>query len=173
MLIANPQESLFLPPARQLDARQGAVEFHAAQEARLLSYFLDFTSEERLARFRYAVSDASIRRWRARLNWNWYCAVGCEDNGRLWGLAELFGAPVIGWKQPELTLSLHNGANEQERLGLVRAALHAARTRGASSLSLLWDGPDSWGSLVSRGCHTELDRGRGMLVIHLTRGPLR
>lgn len=173
MLISSPQESLFLRPTQQLDAPPGAIEFHAMQEARLLAYFLDFSTEERLARFRYAVSDDSIRRWRARLDWNWYCAVGCEDNGRLWGLAELFGAPSTGWKQAELVLSLRNGASEQERTRLVRAALHAARTRGASAVSLLWDGPDILASLLSRDCRAELDRGTGMPTTPLTPAPSR
>ena len=171
MLISSPQESLFLRPAQQLDAPQGAIEFHAMQEARLLAYFLDLTSEERLARFRYPVSDDSIRRWRARLDWNWYCAVGCEDNGRLWGLAELFGASSTGWKQAELVLSLRNGVSEQERPRLVRAALHAARTRGASAVSLLWDGPGSLASLLSRDRHAELHRDTGMLATPLMRTP--
>lgn len=173
MLISSPHESLFLRPTGQFDAPQGAIEFHAVQEARLLSFFLDFTSEERLARFRYPLSDDSIRRWRARLDWNWYCAVGCEDNGRLWGLAELFGAAATGWKQPELVLSLRSGVSDQERLRLVRAAVHAAHARGASALNLLWDGPDSLASLLSRDCHAELDRGTGMLAIPPTRAPSR
>lgn len=173
MLIASTQESLFLPSARQLDVPRSAIEFHAVQEARLLSFFLDLTSEERLARFRYAVSDDSIRRWRARLDWNWYCAVGCEDNGRLWGLAELFGAPSTGWKQAELVLSLRNGASKQERSLLVRVALHAARTRGASAVSLLWDGPDILTSLLSRDCQAELDQGTRTPAIPVTTTPSR
>lgn len=173
MLISSPQESLFLRPAQQLDAPPGAIEFHAMQEARLLAYFLGFTSEERLARFRYAVSDDSIRRWRARLDWNWYCAVGCEANERLWGLAELFGAPSTGWKQPELVLSLRNDVSDQERALLVRAALHAARTRGASAVSLVWDGPDILASLLSRDCRAELERGTGLPATPVTPVPSR
>jgi hypothetical protein len=136
MAIGPNRKHLFLSASRDEQDRvpEKTLDFHAMQQVQLLHYFLDLTKEERIARFGNVTSDETIRRWWVTVETRWYCAVGLEDNGRLVGLAELFGSQATGWKRPELAVSVRGPANSHARAQLVQSALDVARMRGASDI---------------------------------------
>lgn len=111
-------------------------EIDVQKEAQLLSFFLAFTADERRGRFGRVVTDDFIREWRAGLTAGRYCAVGRESNGKLIAVVELFGQPT-GWRLAELALCGNRLAEDRGlRLALVRSALFAAETLGASEVTV-------------------------------------
>jgi hypothetical protein len=111
-------------------------EIDVLKEAQLLSFFLAFTADERRDRFGHIVADDFIREWRAGLTASRYCAVGRECNGKLIAVVELFGQ-ATGWRLAELALCGSRLAEDRGlRLALVRSALFAAETLGASEVTM-------------------------------------
>lgn len=106
------------------------------KEAQLLSFFLALTADERCDRFGRVVTDDFIREWRAGLTATRYCAVGRECNGTLLAVVELFGE-TSGWRHAELALCGSRLVEDRGlRLALVRSALFAAETLGASEVTM-------------------------------------
>jgi hypothetical protein len=111
-------------------------EIDTLKEAQLLSFFLALTTQERRDRFGRVVADDFIREWRAGLTASRYCAVGRECNGGLIAVVELFGQES-GWRHAELALCGSKLADDRGlRLALVRSALFAAETLGASDVTM-------------------------------------
>ena len=111
-------------------------EIDVQKEAQLLSFFLALTADERRDRFGRVVTDEYIREWRAGLTASRYCAVGRERQGMLVGVVELFGQ-ACGWRLAELALCGSTLAEDRcLRLALVRSALFAAETLGASEVTI-------------------------------------
>ncbi|SEN86943.1 hypothetical protein SAMN02990966_00356 [Rhodospirillales bacterium URHD0017] len=111
-------------------------EIDVQKEAQLLSFFLAFTADERRDRFGRVVTDDFIRDWRAGLTASRYCAVGRERNGKLIAVVELFGQ-ATDWSLAELALCGGRLAEDSSlRLALVRSALFAAETLGASEVTI-------------------------------------
>ena len=116
------------------------VRFPALSEQTLLSFFLGFTDEERIARFGGAVSDYAIRAWRHGIDRGHYLAVGCAQGRQLMGLVELFGRSVTGWKRPELALSIRDHSDTAAvRLQLLEIGLVAAREHGATDIFMCFN----------------------------------
>ena len=110
-------------------------EIDVQKEAQLLSFFLALTADERCDRFGRVVTDDFIREWRAGLTASRYCAVGRECNGTLTAVVELFGQ-ASGWRLAELALCGSRLVEDRGlRLALVRSALFAAETLGASEVT--------------------------------------
>ena len=111
-------------------------EIDVQKEAQLLSFFLALTADERRDRFGRVVTDDFIREWRAGLTASRYCAVGRECSGTLIAVVELFGQ-ASGWRLAELALCGSRLAEDRGlRLALVRSALFAAETLGASEVTM-------------------------------------
>jgi hypothetical protein len=111
-------------------------EIDTLKEAQLLSFFLAFTTQERRDRVGRVVADDFIREWRAGLAASRYCAVGRECSGKLIAVVELFGQES-GWRHAELALCGSALADDRDlRLALVRSALFAAETLGASEVTM-------------------------------------
>jgi hypothetical protein len=111
-------------------------EIDVQKEARLLSFFLALTADERRDRFGRVVADDFIREWRAGLTASRYCAVGRERDGTLIAVVELFGQ-ASGWRLAELALCGSRLVEDRDlRLALVRSALFAAETLGASEVTM-------------------------------------
>ena len=111
-------------------------EIDVQKEAQLLSFFLAFTADERRDRFGRVVTDDFIREWRAGLAATRYCAVGRECQGTLIAVVELFGQ-ASGWRLAELALCGNRLVEDRGlRLALVRSALFAAETLGASEVMI-------------------------------------
>jgi hypothetical protein len=111
-------------------------EIDVQKEARLLSFFLALTADERRDRFGRVVADDFIREWRAGLTASRYCAVGRERDGTLVAVVELFGQ-ASGWRLAELALCGSRLVEDRDlRLALVRSALFAAETLGASEVTM-------------------------------------
>lgn len=111
-------------------------ELDALKEAQLLSFFLALTADERRDRFGQAISDDAIRTWRAGLTASRYCAVGRQRDGMLIAVVELFGK-ASGWRHAELALCGSRLAEDRSLLvALVRSALFAAETLGASVVTM-------------------------------------
>jgi hypothetical protein len=111
-------------------------EIDVQKEARLLSFFLALTTDERRDRFGRVVADDFIREWRAGLTASRYCAVGRERDGTLIAVVELFGQ-ASGWRLAELALCGSRLVEDRDlRLALVRSALFAAETLGASEVTM-------------------------------------
>ena len=113
-----------------------ASEIDVQKEAQLLAFFLALTADERRDRFGRVVTDDFIRQWRAGLTASRYCAVGRECDGKLIAVVELFGQ-ATGWRHAELALCGSRLADDRSlRLALVRSALFAAETLGASEVTM-------------------------------------
>jgi hypothetical protein len=111
-------------------------ELDTQKEAQLLSFFLALTADERHDRFGRIVTDEFIREWRAGLTASRYCAVGRECDGKLIAVVELFGQ-ATGWRHAELALCGSRLAHDRGlRVALVRSALFAAETLGASEVTM-------------------------------------
>jgi len=111
-------------------------EIDVQKEALLLSFFLALTADERRDRFGSVVTDDFIRDWRAGLTASRYCAVGRQRDGMLIAVVELFGQ-ASGWRLAELALCGSRLAEDRGlRLALVRSALFAAETLGASEVTM-------------------------------------
>ena len=135
MTAVTTGERLFL---RATSPRVGdrISEVDIQKEAQLLSFFLALTADERCDRFGRAVTDDFIREWRAGLTASRYCAVGRECNGTLIAVVELFGQ-AAGWRLADLALCGNRLAEDRGlRLALVRSALFAAETLGASEVTI-------------------------------------
>lgn len=135
MTAVTAGERLFL---RATSPRSGdrISEIDVQKEAQLLSFFLALTAEERRDRFGRVVTDDFIREWRAGLAATRYCAVGRECNGTLVAVVELFGQ-ASGWRLAELALCGSRLVEDRGlRLALVRSALFAAETLGASEVTI-------------------------------------
>jgi hypothetical protein len=135
MTAVTTGERLFL---RATSPRTGdrISEIDVQKEAQLLSFFLALTADERRDRFGRVVTDEFIREWRAGLTASRYCAVGRECNGTLIAVVELFGQ-ASGWRFADLALCGSRLAEDRGlRLALVRSALFAAETLGASEVTI-------------------------------------
>jgi hypothetical protein len=135
MTAVTTGERLFL---RATSPRNGdrISEIDVQKEAQLLSFFLALTADERHDRFGRVVTDDFIREWRAELTATRYCAVGRECNGTLIAVVELFGQ-ASGWRLAELAMCGSRLAEDRcLRLALVRSALFAAETLGASEVMM-------------------------------------
>jgi hypothetical protein len=111
-------------------------EIDAEKEVQLLSFFLALTADERADRFGRVVTDDFIRDWRAGLAASRYCAVGRQRDGSLIAVVELFGQ-ATSWRHAELALcGARLAADRYLRLTLVRSALFAAETLGASEVTM-------------------------------------
>ena len=116
-------------------------EIDVQKEAELLSFFLALTADERRDRFGQPISDDAIRTWRAGLTASRYCAVGRQRDGMLIAVVELFGQ-ASGWRHAELALSGSRLADDRSLLvALVRSALSAAETLGASVVTMRYGHP--------------------------------
>ena len=135
MTAVTAGERLFLRAASPHIADR-VSEIDVQKDAQLLSFFLAFTADERRDRFGRVVSDDFIREWRAGLTATRYCAVGRESNGKLIAVVELFGQ-ATGWRHAELALCGGRLADDGcLRVALVRSALFAAETLGASEVTI-------------------------------------
>jgi hypothetical protein len=135
MTAVTTGERLFLRAASPHIADR-VSEIDVQKEAQLLSFFLAFTADERRDRFGRVVTDDFIRDWRAGLTATRYCAVGRESNGKLIAVVELFGQ-ATGWRHAELALCGGRLADDGRlRVALVRSALFAAETLGASEVTM-------------------------------------
>jgi hypothetical protein len=135
MTAVTTGERLFL---RATSPRSGdrLSEIDVQKEAQLLSFFLALGADERCDRFGRVVTDDFIREWRAGLSATRYCAVGRECHGTLIAVVELFGQ-ACGWRLAELALCGSRLAEDRGlRLALVRSALFAAETLGASEVTI-------------------------------------
>jgi hypothetical protein len=111
------------------------MRFQSASEERILSFFLQFTIEDRMARFGSAASDDVIRAWRDGLDRSHYVVVSLEQGHQIVGLIELFGTRMADWKRPELALAICGQRNTSAiRRHLLEIGLGAARERGASDV---------------------------------------
>lgn len=135
MTAVTAGERLFLrAPSPRIGDRISEIDVQ--KDARLLSFFLGLTADERRDRFGRVVTDAFIREWRAGLAATRYCAVGRECNDTLVAVGELFGQ-ASGWRFAELALcGSRLVADRGLRLALVRSALFAAETLGASEVTI-------------------------------------
>ena len=135
MTAVTTGERLFL---RATSPRTGdrISEIDVQKEAQLLSFFLALRADERRDRFGRVVTDDFIREWRAGLTATRYCAVGRDCNGTLIAVVELFGQ-ASGWRLAELALCGSRLVEDRGlRLALVRSALFAAETLGASEVTM-------------------------------------
>jgi hypothetical protein len=111
------------------------IRFQNASEERVLSFFLQSTIEERLARFGAAASDDVIRAWRDGLDRSHYVVVSLEHGHQIVGLIELFGTSMAGWKLPELAIAICGQRNTSTlRHHLLEIGLGSARERGATNV---------------------------------------
>ena len=135
MTAVTTGERLFLR-ATSPHAGDRISETDALKEAQLLSFFLALTADERHERFGEAITDEAIRAWRAGLAASRYCAVGRQRDGMLIAVVELFGQ-TSGWRHAELALCGSRLAEDRSLLvTLVRSALFAAETLGASVVTM-------------------------------------
>jgi hypothetical protein len=79
-----------------------------ASEESVLRFFLDSTTEERIARFGSPATDDTIRAWRSRIDRSNYFAVRHEQGHHMVGLVELFGANATDWQRPKLALTVRS-----------------------------------------------------------------
>lgn len=135
MTAVTAGERLFLRATSPRNADR-VSEIDVQKEAQLLTFFLALTADERRDRFGRVVPDDFIRDWRAGLTGSRYCAVGRERDGTLIAVVELFGQ-ATDWRLAELALCGSRLAEDRGlRLALVRTALFAAETLGASEVTM-------------------------------------
>lgn len=149
------------------------IRFQSASEEQILSFFLQFTIEERMARFGAAASDDVIRAWRDGLDRSHYVAVSLEQGHRIVGLVELFGSRSIGWQRPELALSIHGLRDKSKvRLHLLEIGLGAARERGAREVFFAFNSAERGMHALARQYGGNIDHQSGTAVIPCELAPM-
>ena len=153
--------------ALQHDIASGRpIRFRNASEERILSFFLQFTIEERMVRFGAAGSDDVIRAWRGGLDRSHYAVVSLEQGHQIVGLIELFGTRMAGWKRPELALAICGQRNTSAiRRHLLEIGLGAARERGASDVFFAFSSAERGMHTLARQYGGALNREAGTVVI--------
>ena len=114
------------------EAAVASIRLRRVPESRLLSFYLDLSFEQRLARFGIPSSDCAIRHWRSTIDRAHYLPITLEHGRHLVGLVELFGSRASEWRRPELAVTLGaTGDSLRMRRHLLDIGLAAARDLGA------------------------------------------
>lgn len=157
--------------AEQNRFEKGEVEvcttrFRRVSEARLVSFFLSLSLEQRVDRFGVPSSDCSIRDWRTTINREYYLPITLERGRQLAGLVELFGSRTDAWKRPELAVTLRRESDTpQMRRQLLDIGLGAARTLRAVDVCMNFNVAESTMIRLSAQYGGTLDHESGIAVI--------
>ena len=135
MLVLETGEQLdssVTPSSQPERPASSSIRLQSASEESALRFFLDLTTDERIARFGSPATDDTIHAWRSSIDRINYCAVSLAQGHQMLGLVELFGDKVSGWQRPELALSVRKQRDTSAiRLHLLEIGLIAAHARGA------------------------------------------
>jgi hypothetical protein len=135
-----------------------SIRLQNASEESVLRFFLDLTTDERIARFGSPATGDAIRAWRSNIDRSNYFAVSQEQGHHMVGLVELFGGKASGWQRPELALSVRRQRDTSAiRINLLEIGLGAARERGSRDVYCML--------AIARQYGGTLDHKAGMAVI--------
>ncbi len=139
----EPEPGRLAPPAPAraggcLPARAAVERLWPSARGAVEAHYLRLSPADRRLRFHGATGDAAIAMHMERIDWRLGAVLGVWEEGRLVAVAEL-SRPTGRPRMAELALSVEDGARRRG-LGalLMRAALAAARNRGARRVVLLW-----------------------------------
>lgn len=134
------------------------------------AHLLRLPREDRYARFAGTVSDATIERHCAALDWRYARLLGVFDHGVLRAVAELRADPTFWPENAELALSVERPL-QNHGLGreLVRRALTVARNRGIRHVHMLCLSENRRMLALARtfGARVEVDHGEATTDIAL------
>jgi hypothetical protein len=137
-----------------------SIRLQNASEESVLRFFLDLTTEERIARFGSPATDDTIRAWRSRIDRSNYFAVRHEQGHHMVGLVELFGANATGWQRPELALTVRSQRDTSAiRIHLLEIGLIAARERGARDVFVAFNSFETYMRAIVRQYGARFDQG--------------
>ena len=143
-----------------------SLRIQSASEDRILSFFLNLSTEERTCRFAGAVSDAAIRVWRQSIDRDYYVCVGQERAHQPIGLVELFGSRATGWQRPELALSIRQASDSfRLRLHLLEIGLSVANEKGAVDVFMCLEGADNARQRALASHYGGIEDASGIVVI--------
>jgi hypothetical protein len=141
------------------------ARFGHVSEARLVTFFLTLSLEQRIARFGIPCSDDAIRRWRSTIDRAYYVPITLERRRQLAALVELFGSSSDAWKRPELAITLDRESGmSATRSRLMDIGLGTAHELGAAAVYMNLEGVGpSTGMLAQRGA--SFDQASELVVV--------
>jgi hypothetical protein len=143
-----------------------SIRLQSVSEESALRFFLDLTTEERIARFGSPATDDTIHAWRSSIDSINYWAMSLAHGHHVAGLVELFGDKVGGWQRPELALSVRRQRDTSAiRLHLLEIGLVAASERGARNVFVAFNSPESCMRAIVRQYGGRFDQETDVAVV--------
>ena len=166
-LATGEQFDSFVTPSNQPERRRSSsIRLQNASEESVLRFFLDLSTDERIARFSSPVTDDTIRAWRSSIDRDNYFAMSHEQGHHMVGLVELFGAKTSGWQRPELALSVCRQRDTSAiRLHLLEIGLIAAHERGAREVFVAFNSLETCMHAIVRQYCGRLDQETDTAVV--------
>lgn len=165
MFEGGPRQHDFaaVAPERDEGTPIRSARFGHVPEARLLSFFLTLSLEQRIARFGIPCSDDAIRTWRSTIDRGYYLPIALERRRQLAELVELFGSSKDGWKRPELAIT-QVGETPAMRSRLIGIGLGTAHALGATDVLMNLEGV-GWATGLLAQCGGRVDQSSGVAIV--------